>query len=145
MVSTSSFATKWYITLFSTTLPFQTQLRVWDAFLLDGPDLMIIVSLAIIWSFRGTPTTDLKRYCARLLIDGLTSRRRFAENLAAADANFETILSLLSSFFVPGDDDAFMRWIQSTLALKGLRVKIAGWRREWQELLAQGKAMDTLL
>jgi hypothetical protein len=145
MVSTSSFATKWYITLFSTTLPFQTQLRVWDAFLLDGPDLMIIVSLAIIWSFRGTPTTDLKRYCARPLIDGLTSQRRFAENLAAADANFETILSLLSSFFVPGDDDAFMRWIQSTLALKGLRVKIAGWRREWQELLAQGKAMDTLL
>lgn len=68
-----------------------------------------------------------------------------AENLSAADANFETILSLLSSFFVPGDDDAFMRWIQSTLALKGLRTKIGGWRREWQELLAQGKAMDTLI
>lgn len=145
MVSTSSFATKWYITLFSTTLPFQTQLRVWDAFLLEGPDLMIIVSLAIVWSFRGAfvrrplsqrgPSTDV--FAASLW--------PLAENLAAADANFETILSLLSSFFVPGDDDAFMRWIQSTLALKGLRSRITGWRREWQELLAQGTAMDTLL
>lgn len=52
MVSTSSFATKWYITLFSTTLPFQTQLRLWDAFFLEGPDLLVVVSLAIVWSFR---------------------------------------------------------------------------------------------
>lgn len=67
------------------------------------------------------------------------------DNIAAPDANFETILSLLSSFFVPADDDAFMRWIQATLALKGLRAKMAGWRREWQELLSRGEAIQALL
>lgn len=53
MISTTSYATKWYITLFANSVPFQTQLRLWDAFLLDGPDVFIAVAVAIVWTYRG--------------------------------------------------------------------------------------------
>lgn len=50
----SSYATKWYITLFtSSTFSFEMQLRIWDAFLLEGREVLIVVSLAIIWGLRG--------------------------------------------------------------------------------------------
>ncbi len=52
-VSTTSYATKWYITLFANSVPFQTHLRLWDAFLLEGPDLFVIVAISIIWTYRG--------------------------------------------------------------------------------------------
>lgn len=51
-ISVSSFATKWYITLFVNTISFSTQLRIWDAFLLEGVDVIVVVSTAIIWSLR---------------------------------------------------------------------------------------------
>lgn len=52
-ISTTSYATKWYITLFANSVPFQTQLRLWDAFLLEGPDLFVAVAVAIVWVYRG--------------------------------------------------------------------------------------------
>ena len=54
MISSSAWATKWYITLFVNTVPFAQQLRLWDALWLDGRDVMILTSIAILWSFRGT-------------------------------------------------------------------------------------------
>ena len=54
MISTTSYATKWYITLFANSVPFQTQLRLWDAFLLEGYDVFIAVAVAIVWAYRGT-------------------------------------------------------------------------------------------
>jgi hypothetical protein len=53
MVSTTAYATKWYITLFANSVPFQTQLRLWDVFLLEGPDTFVVIALAIVWTFRG--------------------------------------------------------------------------------------------
>lgn len=53
MISSTSYATKWYITLFANTFPFQTQLRLWDAFILEGRDTIVIIALAIIWVLRG--------------------------------------------------------------------------------------------
>jgi hypothetical protein len=52
-VSTTAYATKWYITLFANSVPFQTQLRLWDAFLLEGADAFIVVALSVVWAFRG--------------------------------------------------------------------------------------------
>lgn len=63
MISTTSYATKWYITLFANSVPFQTQLRLWDAFLLDGNDVFIAVAVAIVWAYRGNlscPVIPLK-------------------------------------------------------------------------------------
>jgi hypothetical protein len=53
MISTTSYATKWYITLFANSVPFHTQLRLWDAFFLDGPDIFIVVAVAIVWVHKG--------------------------------------------------------------------------------------------
>jgi len=53
MISTTSYATKWYITLFANSVPFQTQLRLWDAFLLEGQDIFVAVAVAIVWVYRG--------------------------------------------------------------------------------------------
>lgn len=53
MISTTSYATKWYITLFANSVPFQTQLRLWDIFLLEGPDVFVAVAVAIVWVYRG--------------------------------------------------------------------------------------------
>lgn len=53
MISTTSYATKWYITLFANSVPFQAQLRLWDAFLLEGHDVFIVVAVAIVWVYRG--------------------------------------------------------------------------------------------
>lgn len=52
-ISTTSYATKWYITLFANSVPFQTQLRLWDAFLLEGYDVFVGVAVAIVWVYRG--------------------------------------------------------------------------------------------
>jgi len=53
MITTTSYATKWYITLFANSVPFQTQLRLWDAFLLEGYDVFIAAAVAIVWAYRG--------------------------------------------------------------------------------------------
>lgn len=138
MISTTSYATKWYITLFANSVPFQTQLRLWDVFLLEGHDLFVAVAVAIVWIYRGnalcllserSPTYDF------LLLDNITS----------AAANFETVLSLLSSFFVPEDEDALLSWIEKMLGDKKLRTSMTQWREEWRNLVATGKEGEALL
>jgi hypothetical protein len=164
MISTSSYATKWYITLFSTTLPFHSQLRIWDAFFLEGQDLLIVVSVGILWAFRGesrlsfppssmSTSTPLSLWNHTCLAYSLTLflflllRCLFdlPDHLGSSEASFETILSLLSSFFIPEDDDAFMAWVQATLALKGLQGKMDEWRSEWKGFVREGTEMQKLM
>ncbi|WVQ81932.1 hypothetical protein IAT38_004059 [Cryptococcus sp. DSM 104549] len=119
MISSSAWGTKWYITLFVNTVPFSQQLRLWDVLWLEGRDTMIITSLAILWAFR-----DL---------------------LSAPNASFESILSLLSSYFVAEDDDVLVAWIQKVLGNPAVRRKMDGWREEWKGLVASGKSVTALL
>lgn len=136
MISTTAYATKWYITLFANSVPFQTQLRLWDAFLLEGYDIFIAVAVAIIWVYRGMYYSRLKEKKPDLaLLDHITSN----------SANFETVLSLLSSFFVPEDEDAFLSWISNMLGDKKVRGNMAQWRRDWLALSAAGKEGTALL
>lgn len=119
MISTTSYATKWYITLFSNSVPFQTQLRLWDAFLLEGQDVFVAVAVAILWVYR--------------------------DHITSTSASFETVLSLLSSFFVPQDEDVFMQWIEQALGNQTLRSYMRKWRSDWQQLVKDGKDGDVLL
>ncbi|KAF9486528.1 RabGAP/TBC [Pholiota conissans] len=119
MVSTTSYATKWYITLFANSVPFQMQLRFWDVFLLEGYDVFVAIAVAIVWVYR--------------------------DHITSSSANFETILSLLSSFFVPEDEDALMVWIETMLGDKKLRANMAQWRQDWRALVAAGKDGAALL
>lgn len=52
---------------------------------------------------------------------------------------------MLSSFFVPEDEDALMVWIGNMLADKKLRASIVQWRAEWQALVREGKEGAALL
>jgi len=137
MISTTSYATKWYITLFANSVPFQTQLRIWDAFLIDGQDVFVAVAVAIVWVYRGNVSS-------LVTIRGLTPSSR-ADNITSSSANFETVLSLLSSFFVPEDDDALLSWIEQFLGDKKLRARIHSWRRDWHQLAASGNEGSALL
>ncbi|KAI1793084.1 RabGAP/TBC [Ganoderma leucocontextum] len=119
MVSTTSYATKWYITLFANSVPFQTQLRLWDAFLLEGHDIFVVVAVAIVWVYQDHITSD--------------------------SANFETVLSLLSSFFVPEEEHALLLWIEKVLGDNKIRSDMARWRQDWSRLVASGEHNSALL
>ncbi|GAA5988042.1 hypothetical protein JCM10908_002039 [Rhodotorula pacifica] len=118
MISTSAYGTKWYITLFANSVPFATQLRLWDGLLLEGLDFLIVTAVAIIWHFQ--------------------------HDFTSPDASFESILSRLSSYFFVESDDALLRWIRKTLRLKGLREKMKAWRLEWQGFVRDGTSEGRL-
>ena len=42
------FATRWFVALFANSLPIETTLRVWDAFLLEGTKVLHRVGLALL-------------------------------------------------------------------------------------------------
>ena len=136
MISTTSYATKWYITLFSNSVPFQTQLRLWDVFLLEGQDLFVAVAVSIVWAYRGM--------CSDLL-SPLAFLKCNLDHITAKDANFETVLSLLSSFFVPEDENVLLFWIEKTLGDTKLRASMTNWRQDWKRLVAEGKDGSALL
>ncbi|CUA76632.1 TBC domain-containing protein C1778,09 [Schizosaccharomyces pombe 972h-] [Rhizoctonia solani] len=119
MISSTSFVTKWYITLFANTVPYQTQLRLWDTFLLEGRDVLVIAAVAILWILK--------------------------DHITAPQANFETILSLLSSTFVFEDEDGLFRWMEKLLSDTRLRAEMDTWRVEWARLVAEGKSGKALL
>ena len=88
-VPPTSYATKWYITLFANTVPFKTQLRFWDLMIFYGPDAVVAFSVSILWCLR--------------------------HNIIDAKSNFETILTSLSNFFIPEDEDTLMNVCSSIL------------------------------
>jgi len=67
------------------------------------------------------------------------------DHITSSSANFETILSLLSSFFVPEDENLLLRWIFKTLGDKKLRNSMKKWRADWKRLVASGNEGSALL
>jgi hypothetical protein len=52
---------------------------------------------------------------------------------------------MLSSFFVPEDENALLQWISAVFQNQGLRTDMRQWRMEWKALVAAGKDVDALL
>lgn len=119
MIGASSYATKWYITLFANTVPFQTQLRIWDALLLEGQDLLVMTSVALIYAYRSV--------------------------LTAPNSTFETILSTLSAFYIPEDEDAMMQWVGKMMGNGETKLMMDGWRKDWHELVRKKEDGTALL
>lgn len=67
------------------------------------------------------------------------------DHITASAATFETVLSLLSSFFVPEDEDALILWIGGVLGNAKLRASMVQWRVDWKGLVKAGKDQDALL
>lgn len=118
-ICTTAYAVKWYITLFANTVPFQTQLRLWDIYFLEGKDILVLMAVAILWVFK--------------------------DNLLSSSASFESMLNLLSSFYVVEDEDVLMAWLRKAMSDRRLRREMAGWREEWKELVHAGKEMEALI
>lgn len=102
----TSYATKWYITLFANVVPFRTQLRLWDLFFLYGPDTLIAFSLSILWCLR--------------------------YQLSSVEANFESILSTLSNFLLPEDEDSLIKVTYSILSDNAIRSLMDVSRSNWK-------------
>jgi hypothetical protein len=88
-------------------LPFSTQLRIWDLFLYGGKDVLILTATAIIWALR--------------------------QHIVHSSADFERILSMLSSYFVPADEDAFVRWVGKMLKRQDVRNALEGWKADYRK------------
>jgi hypothetical protein len=67
------------------------------------------------------------------------------DNLLSPEASFESILSLLSSFFVVENEDALMDWIRKAMRNRQLRRDMDRWREEWKEKVENGEDKDALL
>jgi uncharacterized protein YihD (DUF1040 family) len=65
--------------------------------------------------------------------------------LSDKTATFESILSLLSSYFVAEDDDSLMRWVRKMINHDGMKGRMDAWRKEWEVLVRDGKSGDSLL
>jgi hypothetical protein len=71
--------------------------------------------------------------------------KHLADNITSGAANFETVLSLLSSFFVPQDEDALLSWIGAMLGDTKMRSSMGQWRQQWKNLVATGMDSTALL
>lgn len=133
-VTASAYATRWYITLFYNVVPFETQLRLWDAVMLVGSrDLLPLFGVAILHAVGTTiffPSSDRS-------VGGGGSE----EDNSHTRLDFETILSTLSSsnLFVPESDDAMMRWVHTLLGDRIVRRTMRKARRQWASIAAKGE------
>ncbi len=72
---------------------------------------MVVVGVNIIWVLKGARCRSLIRHCYPEYLDYLVSA-----------ATCETIHSLLSSFFIPEDEDVgFITWIKWVVGNRKLR------------------------
>lgn len=67
------------------------------------------------------------------------------DHITSDSANFESVLSLLSSFFVPEDENTLLSWIEKVASDRKLRSKMQQWRQDWNRLASSGQHMQALL
>jgi len=92
-IASTAYGTKWYLTLFNYSIPFQAQLRVWDVFMLlgdgDGAE------------GEGSGNLDVLHATSAALLDGLQEM--------LLDSDFETAMKMLTSSVPLGREDVLMR------------------------------------
>ncbi|QIW99793.1 hypothetical protein AMS68_005311 [Peltaster fructicola] len=94
-IASTSYGTRWYLTLFNMSVPFPAQLRVWDVFMLLGDAVPINSG-----SFGGADL-DVLHATSTALID--------ATREIIIDSDFENAMKVLTSFVPIRDEDLLMR------------------------------------
>ena len=96
----TAYGTRWYLTVFNYSIPFQAQLRVWDVFMLLGDPLP---SAAV--SEKTSPPMkgglDVLHAVAAALISGMRE--------ILADSDFENSMKVLTSWIPIRDEELLMR------------------------------------
>jgi len=92
-IASTAYGTKWYLTLFNYSIPFQAQLRVWDVFMLlgDGDGA----------GGAGSGDLDVLHATSAALLDGLQEM--------LLDSDFETAMKMLTSAVPLGREDVLMQ------------------------------------
>lgn len=110
-IPSTSYGTRWYLTLFHLSIPFPAQLRVWDVFMLLGD--------APIGGGKdfGGADLDVLHAVSAALID--------ATRDILLDADFENAMKVLTSFLPIKDEDLLMRVTRTEWKLRKKRIGIS--------------------
>ncbi|KAI7152936.1 RabGAP/TBC [Hortaea werneckii] len=107
-IPSTSYGTRWYLTLFNLSIPFPAQLRVWDVFMLlgdapsgEGKDF-------------GGADLDVLHATSAALVD--------ATREILLDADFENAMKVLTSFVPIKDEDLLMRVARTEWKMKKKRT-----------------------
>jgi hypothetical protein len=139
----SAYATRWHITLFSSVVPFETQLRLWDVFLLVGRDAPILFSLAVLHSLSLTMLRDPTGADIAQDASHPPSHPHSGSNSngngnggsgeGPPDLDFEHLMSTLNQVFVPEDDEALLRWVERLAKDRRVQEAMSAARRDWRK------------
>lgn len=108
-ITSTAWGTRWYLTLFNYSLPFQAQLRVWDVFMLLGDA-----------SYSNSPTSkfsgdlDVLHATSAALID--------ATREILLDSDFENAMKVLTSWIPIKDEDLLMRVARTEYKMRKKRA-----------------------
>ncbi|KAF9696346.1 hypothetical protein EKO04_005370 [Ascochyta lentis] len=108
-ITSTAWGTRWYLTLFNYSLPFQAQLRVWDVFMLLGD---ASYSNSSISKFSGD--LDVLHATSAALIN--------ATREILLDSDFENAMKVLTSWIPIKDEDLLMRVARTEYKLRKKRA-----------------------
>ena len=100
----TAYGTRWYLTVFNYSIPFQAQLRVWDVFMLLGDPVLSSAAVATsVEKTAASPTggLDVLHAVAAALISGMRE--------ILADSDFENSMKVLTSWIPIRDEELLMR------------------------------------
>ncbi|KAF1840251.1 RabGAP/TBC [Cucurbitaria berberidis CBS 394.84] len=108
-ITSTAYGTRWYLTLFNYSLPFQAQLRVWDVFMLLGDKSYSNVSSS---NFSGD--LDVLHATSAALID--------ATREILLDSDFENAMKVLTSWIPIKDEELLMRVAKAEYKMRKKRA-----------------------
>ncbi|TKA30470.1 hypothetical protein B0A50_02698 [Salinomyces thailandicus] len=100
-IPSTSYGTRWYLTLFNLSIPFPAQLRVWDVFMLLGDAAPSGKSSHTSKAEFGGADLDVLHATSAALVD--------ATREILLEADFENAMKVLTSFVPIKDEDLLMR------------------------------------
>ncbi|KAI5364030.1 Putative Rab-GTPase-TBC domain-containing protein [Septoria linicola] len=103
-ITSTTYGTRWYLTLFNMSVPFPAQLRIWDVFMLlgDAPVTTTVNDTTLPNSnVFGGADLDVLHATSAALID--------ATRDILLDSDFENAMKVLTSFVPVKDEDILMR------------------------------------
>jgi hypothetical protein len=114
-ITSTTYGTRWYLTLFNMSVPFPAQLRVWDVFMLLGDAPMVdgTNEVASTNAYAGADL-DVLHATSAALID--------ATREVILDSDFETAMKVLTSFILIKDEDVLMRVARTEYKIKKKRT-----------------------
>ncbi|KAK4947115.1 hypothetical protein LTR10_013886 [Elasticomyces elasticus] len=107
-IPSTSYGTRWYLTLFNMSVPFPAQLRIWDVFMLLGD-----AASGVATPFGGADL-DVLHATSAALID--------ATREIILDADFEVAMKVLTSFIPIKDEDLLMRVARTEYKMRKKRI-----------------------